>query len=1245
MSAKQTHFTTNQQHAIDDAGRNILVSASAGSGKTTVLVERVIQKILHKIDVDKLLIVTFTEAAASEMRERIQTALQQALINSDEPQQRQYLSQQLSQLPVAHISTLHAFCLQMIQRYYYVIDLDPVFRLLTDDTETVLLREDVWSDLREQLYQDQPAFAQLTANFSSDRSDDGLTDLVMRLYDFANANPEPDQWLAQLAQAYHLTTTEPTKGQFFEQQLLAILQEELTQAQQDLKSGQAVAEEQQLDKLVTCLDTDQQQVAALLAQLKTTSWNELRQQFLDFKWQRAPSLTKLDELAKAAKNTAMDFRKQAKTRVAALGTDYFGLTAEQLVHVMGQAEQLVKQLVEVVTSFGQAFRAEKQRRHLLDFSDLEHFTLAILTADNASGVQTRTALQQQFNEVLVDEYQDTNRLQEEILTTVAQAEPGNMFMVGDVKQSIYAFRLADPSLFLHKYNQFAQMDNPNQRIILAENFRSVANIDDFTNLVFSQLMDETVGEMVYDDSAKLVAGAKYPADTTVTAELLVYEADTATTDDDTAAVPEQFILDDKAQGQAALVGQRIQELMATGEIYDRKSGEKRKIRYQDIALLTPTRKNNLIIVDWFKRLGIPVVVTGAQSYFQTTEIQIMMALLSVVDNPYQDIPLVSVLRSPIVGLDENELAFLRINRRTGDYYQAVLDFQQNFLPIAAPEFQQKLYAKVDRFLGQLNQFRELARQNQLVTLIWTIYNETGFLDYVGGMPAGAQRQANLHALYERAHTYEASSFKGLFQFVRFIKQMQEKDKDLGEAPAKAITDAVSVMTIHGSKGLEFPVVFLMDATHQFNQANSRGQYVLDDRFGIGITYLDPEKRIEINLPQKKIAQTLTQRRQSAEEMRLLYVAITRTEQQLFVVGSYPNREKAIATWEKAFQSQHLVLNASLRSSVNNFMDWLGMCLIRHPKFEQQLLTQTNQFKGLDNDKTQFKVRFYSATDVLPAEMTTAVDKTNWPEKFALAAQQGDFTSLNVDQLDQVINLRYPFQAATETTAYQAVSEVKRLFDDPTNSEMNALIVDADEKTQGVHRYVAQDFAVPQFMQTTTQVPPTAVGTATHLVLQEIDLHTPPTAASITALIKRLVAKNILTNTVAEKIKTANILRFFDSDLGQQLLAQPDQLVREAPFSLLLPATQLFTDFAAEDPAQILIHGIMDGYLVTPEQVILFDYKTDYVPQTNAAAKVQQLKQRYAGQLNLYAAALSRILQRPVTHKYLYLLASGDLLAI
>lgn len=1254
MGKKKTNFTTSQQQAIEDAGHNILVSASAGSGKTTVLVERVIQKILHGVNVDQLLVVTFTEAAASEMRDRIQQALQQAIAESHEPAQRQHLNQQLNRLGTANISTLHAFCLQLIQRYYYVIDLDPVFRLLTDDTEATLLREDVWSDLREELYETDNQFDQLTANFSNDRSDDGLTDLVMRLFDFANANPDPAAWLAQLPQAYELATDQPTASHFFQRQLQPLLTDELFQADQDLKSAQETIQHTELAKLGDCLTADRQQVAQLTAQLSTASWDQLRQEFLAFKFQRAPSVRKLSDEDKVAKTTAMTFRQQAKKRIAALADDYFALDADHLVEVMKSARQLVSHLVLVVNLFAKAFRQEKQHRHVLDFSDLEHFTLAILTADNERGKQVRLALRQHFNEVLVDEYQDINRLQEEILTTVSQKDPGNMFMVGDVKQSIYAFRLADPSLFLNKYHQFAQSQTSGQRINLAENFRSVANIDHFTNLIFSQLMDKTVGEMTYDGAAKLIAGAQYPETVPKTAALLVYETDSAKADPEksvgnketTKEIPEQFMLDDKIQGQAAIVGQRIKQLIAHGQIYDRKQGALRPVTYQDIAILTPTRKNNLVLLDWFKRLEIPVVVNGGQSYFQTTEIQIMMALLSIIDNPYQDIPLVSVLRSPIVGLDENELAFLRINQRTGDYFQALLAFTDRFKQQSdVTDFQQQLNKKVSRFLAQLNQFRKLARDNQLVTLIWTIYNETGFLDYVGGMPAGAQRQANLHALYERAHVYEASSFKGLFQFVRFIKQMQAKDKDLGEAPAQAVEDAVSIMTIHGSKGLEFPIVFLFDATHQFNQESLRSQTILDDRFGIGITYLEPQKRIEISLPQKKLAQTLVQRRQAAEQMRLLYVALTRAEQQLFIVGSYANQTQALANWQRAFQSQNLVLNPSLRSGTTNFMDWLGMCLVRHPKFEQRLLTQSRSTTNLlQNDPSQFEIKFYQADQILPAEMTKP-DKVNWPEKFKKAAQTTDFSSLNVDQINQVLKLQYRYQAATQTTAYQAVSEVKRLFDEPDSNQLNRMPLDAAKKKPGTHRYVAQDFIVPKFMQATQQVSPTAVGTATHLVLQKLDLHTPPTVASIDQLIQKLVTQNILTAAVAEHINQAHILKFFDSQLGQQLLMQPDQVVREAPFSLLLPAKQLFAGFAADDPAQILIHGIMDGYLVTSDQVILFDYKTDYVPQQHPEAKREKLRQRYAGQVNIYAAALSQILGRPVTHKYLYLLASGDLLAV
>jgi ATP-dependent helicase/nuclease subunit A len=1215
-------FTAHQQAAVDARGHNILVSASAGSGKTTVLVERVIQEILQGTDLDQLLVVTFTEAAAAEMRQRIQAALEAQLKKLAPGTKQQRLRRQLGLLGSAQISTLHAFCLRVIQRYYYVIDLDPNFRLLTDDTEQLLLREDVWTDLREKLYATSPSFPQLVQNFSNDRSDDGLTDLVYRLFDFANANPDPAAWLNALPQAYVVGNQPLTETPFYQQQLRPYLESELMQAQRDLASALNVVQAQpDLEKFGPVLTKDQANLATLRQTVAEGDWDSIQKALTSFKFQRAPSLRNLEPAVLAAKNTVATYRDQAKKTVTALATAYFQLPAEDTQQIMVAAGTLVQQLVEVVQQFQTAFAQAKRQRQVLDFSDLEHLTLAILNAPN--GQQVQANLQQQFQEVLVDEYQDINRLQETILTTVSQATPGNRFMVGDVKQSIYAFRLADPSLFLKKYQAFAGTETPDQRIILAENFRSAPAVTDFVNLIFSQLMDETVGEMPYDDAARLIPGAKYP-ELSAQPELLLYTADEKTGPD-------------KTQGQLQMVGQKIQDLVAHGQLYDRKTQQMRAVTYGNIALLAPTRKNNLALTETFKVMGIPLVVANTENYFQTTEVQIMLSLLQIIDNPYQDIPLAAVLRSPIVGLKENELAALRINQRTGDYYQAVLAFQKWAV---TGSFEGKLQQKLTRFLGQLTQFRQLARQNQLVTLIWTIYQETGFLDYVGGMPAGAQRQANLHALYERAHAYEASSFKGLFQFVRFIEKMQEKDQDLAEAPTVSQENAVALMTIHSSKGLEFPIVFLMDGNHQFNQASLRQDYVLDDRYGMGITYLEPTERVKVPTPQQALLRTQVQQRQAAEEMRLLYVALTRAEQQLYLVGTYPSQEAAVAKWQRGLQSQHLVLNDSLRRDTNNFMDWLGYCLVRQPQFPQQWLDQGQPAPVLADDQTAFKITFVQPQDL--AQLATTMAPQQADNDWRLPLKPADLTTIDVDQIQQVLNLQYPYQASTSTTAYQSVSEVKQLFADPDVLEMNQLDL---QTPQGKRRYVQQDFATPQFLQTTRQPTPAEIGTATHLVLQQVDLTHQPTLASLGETVATLVAQGLLTTEVAHKIELPTLMTFFDSSLGQQLLAQPTAVKREMPFSLLLPAQQLFQELPASEDTQVLIHGIMDGYLVTPDDVILFDYKTDHVGLKQPAKRQALLKERYRGQINLYAAALAQLLQRPVTQRYLYLLASGDLLAV
>ncbi|UIF28755.1 helicase-exonuclease AddAB subunit AddA [Levilactobacillus brevis] len=1267
MSAKFS-FTPSQDQAIHDSGHNLLVSASAGSGKTRVLVQRVIEKLKAGTGIDEVLIVTFTKAAAAEMRDRIQTALRQELAASQgDSERQQFYLRQLNQLPVADISTLDAFCLRILQHYYYVIDFDPVFRLLADETENGLLRDEVWADVREELYaagEQAPAkgallaagepslFAQLTENFSGDRGDDGLAELVQRTNTFANATADPEGWLDGLTAPYQLDSLNLTDTTFYHEQLQPLFTEQLQQIKADLTSAQQLAEQANLTKQFDHLQPILSDLNAVLDCVDHGSWNALRAAVSDFNWGRMPSIRKTNEDYPVYNRLKTTYYDPARKQMAALQKGYLIQPEDLAVTTIKKSGALVGELARVVKVFRQAYAAEKQRRHVLDFADVEHAALAILTRDTDQSRQVAAQLRQQYAEIMVDEYQDTNGLQEAILTAIAQPAPtGNLFMVGDVKQSIYRFRQADPTLFMNKTDRYTADQQAGKLIVLADNFRSMKNVDDFTNLIFKQLMDRQLGEIDYTGAAQLKFGATYyPEDVKSKAELLVYLSDDADAtdsdqpDSDQEAMDEKFQVDNKHQGEVLVAGQKIQQLIAAKTpIYDRDAHEVRPMQYGDITLLTPTRTNNLIITDELRRLGIPVVVNDAQSYFKTTEIQIMMALLKIIDNPYQDIPLAAVLRSPIVGLNENQLAALRINQRTGDYYQALLHFQQRYAADSASDFQQELADKVNHFLEQLTTFRDIARQNQLVTLIWRIYQDTGFLDYVGGMPAGEQRQANLHALYERAQGYEHSSFKGLFQFVRFVERLQERDDDLAGAPVQAAENVVSVMTIHGSKGLEFPVVFLMDASRQFNRQDQQGSYVMSGKQGIGIDYLDAASRIKAPSLQKLVTAQAISRASLAEEMRKLYVALTRAESQIYIVGSHKTQEEALSTWQQAFQSPDLVLNATLRekSTAANYLDWVGMCLVRDAKFKVDDQPMGDALPALAGDPANFEVQFVTTAD-LGAITTTQEATADWLEANQPATPMTPATDSDVATLHQIMDFQYPHQAATQTTAYQSVSEAKRLFEDPDN----AAIGEYQPVGNGQHgnRFVTHDFARPEFLQTVRAPLPTEIGTATHLVLQQLDVTVPPTLTAIQAVIDRLVTNQVLTSAVAQQVRADLILQFFATPLGQQILAHPTQLHREVPFSLLMPAKSLFQDFKEAD-SQVLVHGIVDGYLQTTAGIILFDYKTDHVNAQAVAQSTAKIVDRYSGQVNLYAAALSQMTGQPVTAQYLYLLTTGNLVAV
>lgn len=1244
LRPENEQFTDNQWQAVFDGDENILVSASAGSGKTTVLVRRVIEKLKSGVDIDRLLIVTYTEAAAKEMKERIQVALQKAITSESEPEKKQHFIHQLTLLPTANISTLHAFCLTVIRRFYYLIDMDPVFRLLTDETEMLLLKEDVWDDLREKFYaENEEAFYQLTSNFSNDRSDDGLTRLIFSLYEFARANPDPKEWLAHLADSYTI------KGQLgdsalFQDFLKPQVMESLLRCVDRYEEMIRLTEgEEKLSKIADLARNEKEFVETFSSQLADNDLESGYDISKTVKFERYPTV-RVEELKETAVQ-AKNLREQNKKAVNDILANLFTLSPEQMKTILEQARPLVEEMAQVGNAFINAYSTQKLKKGLVDFNDLEHFTLNILTKKvDGKWFETEASkyYREKFDEVLVDEYQDVNRLQETILYWLRKplAEEGNLFMVGDVKQSIYSFRLADPTLFIEKYNQYGQ-NKEGKRIILAENFRSRKNVLDFTNLVFEQLMDERVGQIAYDEAAQLVHGFdQFEEAENYDTELLIYEKKSEQLEEPLILDDSQLILEDKTEGELHMTALKIRELIDKKFlIYDKATKENRPLMYQDIVLLTPTKKNNLTILEIFKQAGIPIQVNDAQNYFQATEVQTMVALLQIIDNPYQDIPLAAVLRSPIVGLKENELVTIRLAAKKSSYYEAFLTFNQ-MEPKEVSE--QALKEKTIHFSELLEQWRELARRNQLATLIWQIYQDTAYLDYVGGMAAGKQRQANLFALVDRAASYEQTSFRGLFQFVRFIEKMQEKDKDLAEPVILSEENAVRVMTIHASKGLEFPVVFILDMTKEFNLGDLNERYIFDDRLGVGIRYLDQNDRMLFEtLPFLAIKQAKLKKLLS-EEMRKLYVALTRAEQKLYLVGSYNNQEATFKEWLKVADVQSKVLPSENRlQGKSSLMNWVGMSLVRHQKmseFQTEFITEN--IPGITHHSAGFSVSFMTEKEIVEQFASlqfidTGVNTGETTKSSDPKAVQEGLSRLNYD---------YPYQLSTKTTNYQSVSEIKRVFEDPDNKEIAKIEVNEKNTIQPapmiVHRISDGELGKPKFIETIRKPSALEIGTATHYLLQLLDLNMEPSKESILQLIDELVQAKIIQENVAKHINSNQVLSFYQTKLGQKLLENPKQVVREQPFSMLLKAEELIKDYPKETQDDLLIHGMIDGYVEQEKECILYDYKTDFVQDIENIQEIKKIIQRYRGQLNLYRKALAQATGKEVNNVLLVLLSAG-----
>ncbi|MEC1524039.1 helicase-exonuclease AddAB subunit AddA [Neobacillus niacini] len=1234
-------WTEDQWKAIMGKNKDILVAAAAGSGKTAVLVERIIQKILSEedpINVDELLVVTFTNASAAEMRHRIGEALEKA-INKD-PGSR-HLRKQLSLLNKASISTLHSFCMEVIRKYYYLIDVDPGFRI-ADETEAQLIRDEVMDELFEEEYgkKDNEPFFRLVDSFTSDRSDSALMDIVRDIYDFARSNPVPSHYLQSMIGMYDVASITNLEELPFIQALVFDMELQLEGAKElierglevtKLPGGPAPRAENFLDDI---------NVINTLIQANRDSWSALYQAMQTWSFSRAKQV-KGDHFDKELTEKAQKLRDKAKKRIQDIKEELFLRKPEGFLRDMAEMRPLIETLVHLVTVFSSRFEKAKREKGLVDYADLEHYCLEILTGEiNTAGEflpsEAAVAYRQQFNEVFVDEYQDVNMVQETILKLVSKEDEtnGNLFMVGDVKQSIYRFRLAEPNLFLGKYNRFRQDGNgTGLRIDLARNFRSRKEVLDGTNYLFKQLMGVKVGEIEYDEAAELRPGAPYPEDEPFPIELLLIdqnndskELSAEAAEAETEIGPSEFDEVDleKSQLEARVMASKIKQLIENEtKVYNPKTNSYRPIMYRDIVILLRSMTWAPQIMEEFKQQGIPIYANLSSGYFEATEVAIMMSLLRVIDNPFQDIPLASVLRSPIVGLNEEELAQIRMYNK-GTFWEAV----KNFCRSGPTEKTVFLYEKVRRFYDFLEQWRSMARQGSLSDLIWQLYRDTQFYDFAGGLPGGKQRQANLRALYDRARQYEQTSFRGLFRFLRFVERMIERGDDLGAARALGEQeDVVRIMTIHSSKGLEFPVVFIAGLSRNFNLSDIRKPYMLDKEFGFASKYVNVEKRISYpSLPQIAFKRR-KKMEMLAEEMRVLYVALTRAKEKLYLIGTMKDTEKKIDQWSDVSTNQNWLLKDYERAAAGCYMDWVGPALIRH-KDSKELMKSEIQNSFLPDEITchpsAWKITIIHADEVKNQEVIKSLEEDTLLDKVE-NKEMIPLTSPFKEEIQSRLTWEYYFANASTHRSKQSVSEMKR------QREMS----DEHSGTELLSKFKKSITKRPKFMQEKA-LSPAERGTALHMVMQHVDLARPVTIESVKTQIEAMVNNELITVEQAEVIDTQLIGKFFESDLGKRML-KAKAVSREIPFTLSLPAAEVYPTWKGQDES-VFVQGIIDCVFEDENGLVLIDFKSDGIRDRYKGGFEQAkpiLEQRYLLQINLYTQALERIWKRKVDERFLF----------
>lgn len=1259
-------WTPEQESAIMSpkdsnlGAQTLLVAAAAGSGKTAVLVERIITRLKdmeNPLSVQELMVVTFTKAAAAEMSARIGVALAKAMESTDDKALQARLERQLNLLPSAHISTLHSFCQWVIRSYFYKLDIPPTARI-GNEAEMALLKQEVLENLLKEAYEHNTyGIFDLSDFFSDDKSDAGLQDKVLSLYEFAMSQSNPDGWMRHAVEPYKAAQEQDLQDTLWGRAMWDDQQAEIDRIADRIEQMEPLLESpvgpKKWDKVY------QEQLAAL-AQLKgAQTWSDMVDVCRNLDTFTKASFTSLGKaLEKGEVDGALadEFKSlgsQNKDSLKGMKNGLFHIDESVLQQQFKDQYPLIHNLVELTIAFHKAYDEAKKEQGIMDFSDLEHLCLALLvepgTEDDPQPSEVALELQDTFKEIMVDEYQDTNGVQETIINLISRVD--NRFYVGDVKQAIYSFRMADSSLFMNKYNTYGLMnDAVERRIDLAKNFRSHENILTTTNFIFYQIMTQEAAELDYGEKESLIPGRiveDAPSDW-VGGAVELHLLDTSDTNRSEETDGDSETAGDEPENnerELDFIIQKIKELHASKKQVQNADGSFRQIQWRDFAVLRRSLAGwGTRAVAAMRQAGIPAVVNERDGYFEAQEIQLLLSLLQIIDNPEQDLPMAAVLHSGLVGLDANELGALRL---TGD------GSLWSVMPLYAEQAQDE---RLLQFIVHIERWRTLSRRHGVADLLWDIYETLDYVNYVGAMPNGLVRRANVMALYERAKGFESSGFRGLFRFLRFVESLRDSNQDM--AVANVVTEAddvVRLMTIHKSKGLEFPVVFLSGVQKKFNTMDFNSPLLVDKNGGIGLKGYYPDIRVSYPSMPWLYCKSIKSDAMKAEEQRILYVALTRARDKLFLTG-YINKEikkeKGVGAHIKhAALTQTQVLVTDLIKAGNSYLHWLLIAFARHLDGGAPLrniieLEGETNFDLLDR-QCQVKVEIHDGSLYGDLDYKADVDETTINTVRVL----GKVNDVELpEEIVQRFAFTYPNLVAAKTTAKISVSELKRRFAERDAEAVSATDVsmqqkpviscDITEDTTGENAIL--DTSIPTISGTELADSvfgrkPLAIaaadevvtgaqwGTLMHEAMQWLPVKK-YTQTSMTAMLDSLQAEGKFSDEERSLLSDRSLYGFFNSDLGQRLIASK-RVERELPFSMLFDGNRVYPD--VENGERLFLQGIIDTVFVEDDQWVLVDYKTDRVKSGD------ELIRRYKIQMDLYKEALERLTNMPVKASYIY----------